>query len=96
MQSLAESINSLPTDLQEKVFAYIDELKKNRKKKKKKAQHEMGWWIERIQRQIYFCSVELLLLNFKKRPWSGGQLEYAMYLVDTNIWLELLLEQDSR
>lgn len=33
-------------------------------------------------------------MNFKKNRWIGGLVEYAMYLVDTNIWLELLLEQD--
>lgn len=52
MQSLTESINSLPADLQRKAFEYIGELEKT---KKKKTQHEMGWRVERIQRQIYFC-----------------------------------------
>jgi len=36
MQNLAETINNLPADLQEKVFDYIEELKRSRKKKKKK------------------------------------------------------------
>lgn len=35
MQTLSESINNLPAELQQKVFDYIEELKKEKKTKKK-------------------------------------------------------------
>ncbi len=57
MQSLAESINRLPIDLQEKVFAYIDELKKNRKKKKRKLSMKWAGGLREYKDQ--FTSVEL-------------------------------------
>ena len=67
MQSLAESINSLPTDLQEKVYAYIEKLKKNRKKKKRKL--SMKWAGGLREYKDKFTSVEL---QKKSLDWWTG------------------------
>jgi len=57
MQNLAESINSLPLDLQKKVFAYIDELKKNSNKKRKKLSLKWAGGLKEYKDQ--FTSLEL-------------------------------------
>jgi ABC-type phosphate/phosphonate transport system substrate-binding protein len=57
MQNLAETINNLPTDLQEKVFDYIEELEKSRKKKKKKL--SLKWAGGLREYKDKFTSVEL-------------------------------------
>ena len=57
MQSLSESINSLPADLQRKVFAYIEELKKSRKKEKRRL--SMTWAGGLSEYKDKFTSVEL-------------------------------------
>jgi ABC-type phosphate/phosphonate transport system substrate-binding protein len=67
MQSLAESINSLPADLQKKVFEYIDELKKTRKKKKRKL--SMKWVGGLREYKDKFTSVEL---QKKSMEWWTG------------------------
>jgi ABC-type phosphate/phosphonate transport system substrate-binding protein len=67
MQSLAESINSLPADLQKKVFEYIDELKKTRKKKKRKL--SMKWVGGVREYKDKFTSVEL---QKKSMEWWTG------------------------
>lgn len=67
MQSLSESINSLPDDLQKKVFAYIEELKKSRRKKKRKL--SMKWAGGLREYKDKFTSVEL---QKKSLDWWTG------------------------
>ena len=57
MQSLSESINNLPADLQRKVFDYIDEITKNRKKKRKK--FSLNWAGGLKEYKDQFTSLEL-------------------------------------
>ena len=58
MQSLAESINSLPLDLQKKVFAYIAQLKRKAiTTKKKKLSFKWAGGLKELKDQ--FTSLEL-------------------------------------
>ncbi|MCK4765436.1 MAG: DUF2281 domain-containing protein [Candidatus Aminicenantes bacterium] len=57
MQNLSQRINSLPAGLQQKVFAYIEELKKEKKNKKKKL--SLKWAGGLTEYKDKFTSVEL-------------------------------------
>jgi hypothetical protein len=56
MQTLSESINNLPAELQQKVFDYIAELKKEKKTKKKL---NLKWTGGLREYKNKFTSVEL-------------------------------------
>lgn len=67
MQSLSESIDNLPADLQRKVFDYIDEITKNRKKKRKKL--SLNWTGGLKEYKDQFTSLEL---QKKSLEWWTG------------------------
>jgi hypothetical protein len=67
MQNLSESINRLPLDLQKKVFAYIEELKRNRQIKKKKLNLKWAGGLKEYKDR--FTSVEL---QKKSLEWWNG------------------------
>lgn len=67
MQSLSESIDNLPADLQRKVFDYIDEITKHRKKKRKKL--SLNWAGGLNEYKDQFTSLEL---QKKSLEWWTG------------------------
>ena len=83
---IEEIIKKLPPEFQKEVEDFIQFLlEKHKKKTGKKLKQEWAGALKKYRKQ--FTSLEL---QKKSLEWREDQL---IYLVDTNIWLERLLEQ---